>query len=201
MLSKSALAVRLSKLKGFLQPKLASEQYATDSETAADILWLAFMNGDVKDKVIADFGCGTGILGVGCLLLGAKKVRFVDSDASALETARSNLSSMDSEKYELIESPIARVGLKADVVIQNPPFGTKQRHADKEFVLKAFETAGVVYSVHKATAVEFVSKLALSNGFKATHVLRCNLPIKHQHEFHRRRIHRIEVACIRMAGL
>ena len=62
MLSKSTLAVRLSKLKGFLQPKLASEQYATDSETAADLLWLAFMNGDVKDKVIADFGCGTGIL-------------------------------------------------------------------------------------------------------------------------------------------
>ena len=200
MLSKSTLAVRLSKLKGFLQPKLASEQYATDSETAADLLWLAFMNGDVKNKVIADFGCGTGILGVGCLLLDAKKVYFIDNDPSALETAKANLSSLKG-KYELIESAIAGVGLKTDVVIQNPPFGTKRRHADKEFLLKAFETAGVVYSIHKASTVEFVSRLALSNGFQATHVLRRDLPLKRQHGFHRRRIHRIEVACIRMVRL
>ena len=201
MLSKSALAVRLSKLKGFLQPELASEQYATDSETAADVLWLAFMNGDVRGRVVADFGCGTGILGIGCLLLGARRVCFVDSDPAALEIAKSNLTGLDSGKYELMESAIADVELKADAVIQNPPFGTKRRHADKEFLLKAFETAGIVYSLHKASTIEFVKKLAESNGFQATHVLRYGMPIKRTQEFHRRRIHRIDVACLRLARL
>ena len=201
MLSKSALAIRLSKLKGFLQPDLVSEQYATDSETAASVLWLAFMNGDVKDKVIADFGCGTGILGIGCLLLGARKVCFVDNDPAALEIAKANLSGLNSGKYDLMESPISGVDLKADTIIQNPPFGTKRRHADREFLLKAFESADVVYSLHKASTIEFVRKLALSNGFQATHILRHSLPLKRQHEFHRRRIHRIEVACLRLARL
>jgi ribosomal protein L11 methylase PrmA len=28
---------------------------------------------DVKDKIVIDYGCGSGILGVAALLLGAKK--------------------------------------------------------------------------------------------------------------------------------
>ena len=36
---------------------------------------------------------------------------------------------------------LKKSGLKAkiDAVIMNPPFGTKQKHADTEFLLKAFE--------------------------------------------------------------
>ena len=141
MLTKSRLAIVLSKLKGFSAPELLSEQYPTDSETAADILWLAYMNSDVKDKVIADFGCGTGILGIGCLLLGAKKVYFVDNDSDALAAAAANINGLKirSDKYEIINSDVNEIKLKADVVVQNPPFGTKQKHADKQFLLKAFE--------------------------------------------------------------
>ena len=60
--SKSSLAVALSKLKGFEKPKVKKEQYMTDSEVAADILWNAFMDGYIDDKTIADLGSGTGIL-------------------------------------------------------------------------------------------------------------------------------------------
>lgn len=40
--------------------------------------------------VLADIGCGSGILGIGALLLGAEKVYGVDNDPLAVESARSN---------------------------------------------------------------------------------------------------------------
>jgi len=42
-----------------------------------------------RGMTVLDLGCGTGVLGIGALLLGAK-VYFVESDGSALEIARNN---------------------------------------------------------------------------------------------------------------
>ena len=96
-LSKSELAIVLSKLKGFKRPKVSVEQYSMDSEVGASVLWNAALLGDIKQKVSVDLGCGTGILGIGALLLGAKKVYFVDSDQEALEIAKENWRKVKSE--------------------------------------------------------------------------------------------------------
>ena len=48
MVSKSSLAIMLSKLDQVPAPKVKSEQYQTDSENAAEILWFAKM----KDIII-----------------------------------------------------------------------------------------------------------------------------------------------------
>ena len=85
MVSKSSLAIELSKLKVFNQANVSLEQYPTDSEIAATILWQAKMNNDIEDKIIADLGAGTGILGIGALLLGADYVYFVEKDEKAIE--------------------------------------------------------------------------------------------------------------------
>lgn len=201
MLTKSQLAIRLSKLKIFSSPELLSEQYSTDSEIAADILWNAYMKGDIEGKTIADLGCGTGILGIGCLLLGAKKVYMVDNDEKCLATASENLQGLQLKNYGIINSDISKIALKADVVVQNPPFGTKRRHADRAFLLKAFATADVVYSIHKEASTRFVDKLSRDNGFRVTNLLRYSMPLKHSHSFHKRRIHRIGVACFRLEKL
>ncbi len=44
--------------------------------------WLSTQ--DLKDKVVLDYGCGSGILGIGALLLGAKQVLAVDIDPQAV---------------------------------------------------------------------------------------------------------------------
>ena len=93
------------------------------------------------------------------------------------------------------------ISLKADVVVMNPPFGTKQKHADKQFLLKAFETAKVIYSIHKATSVDFITKLSADGGFVVTNISPYNLPLKKTHSFHKRKIHRIEVAVFRLQKL
>src|SRR3989344_7701569 len=94
--SKGALAVALSRLESFTEPKVRAEQYSTDSEIAAEVLWQLKMKGDIG-KVSVDLGCGTGILGIGLALLGKVRVYMVDSDGRALETARKNMEKVQSE--------------------------------------------------------------------------------------------------------
>src|SRR3989344_3796063 len=98
-ITKSGLAVVLSQLKKFEEPKVRQEQYFMDSEIAASVLWNAYLLKDIEGKTIADLGCGTGVLGVGALLMGARQVWLVDSDEKALETAKNNLSKVKSEGY------------------------------------------------------------------------------------------------------
>ena len=88
MITKSALAIQLSKLNVFTKAKVRLEQYPTDSEIAATMLWDAYMQGHIEDKILADLGSGTGILGIGAILLGAKHVYFVDADREVLDILR-----------------------------------------------------------------------------------------------------------------
>ena len=200
--SKSKLAVILSQLGGFNKPKLGREQYLMDSEIGAFVLWSAYLIGDIEGKVIADLGCGTGVLGIGTLLLGAKRVFFVDSDNESLETAKTNISKVKSEgfkigKVDIIHQDVGKLNIKVDVIFQNPPFGTKERHKDSFFLRKALEVAPVVYSFHKSETKAFLQKFSNARNAKITHSWNFRFPLKAIFEFHRRQIHRINVSCFR----
>lgn len=199
--TKSKLAILLSKLAVFENPKLVKEQYATDSETAAEALWFAYMQGDVQGKAVADLGCGTGLLGIGALLLGAKKAYFVDNDEEALSICKQNISAVVADlaaKSAVMNSEVHEFKREVDTVVQNPPFGTKQKHADKEFLLQAFKVAKVVYSMHKIETADFVKKLSSDNGFKVTNIFPLKLQLKATYEFHRSKIRRIDVGLFRI---
>ncbi|WP_130802647.1 50S ribosomal protein L11 methyltransferase [Acinetobacter ihumii] len=45
---------------------------------------------DLKDKIVIDYGCGSGILGVAALLLGARKVYATDIDPQAVLATKQN---------------------------------------------------------------------------------------------------------------
>src|SRR3989344_2046606 len=89
-ITKKSVAVELTKLATFENPKVKLEQYQTEAEIAAQVIWKAFLNGDIEGKSCIDLGCGTGILGIGALILGARKVTFVDIDLEALKKAEEN---------------------------------------------------------------------------------------------------------------
>jgi putative methylase len=196
--SRSGLAIVLSKLKGFSDPKIRSEQYMTDSEVASTILWDAYMKGDIEGKIIADLGSGTGILGIGAMILGAKKVYFVESESSAMEIAKSNLDMVESESSaEFMLIDVREFDKKVDVIVMNPPFGTKNEHSDKIFLEKAFETGDVIYSLHKSETKEFIERFSDKNNFKITQVMDFSYPLKATMEFHRKKIEKINVSCFR----
>jgi putative methylase len=203
MMQKNKLSILLSKLNTFEKPSLELEQYATPGSIAADIIWNAFMNKDIEHKIIADFACGPGVLGIACLALGAKKVYFVDLSKEALDTAKLNVEYAEKElgtKFdaEFLLSDIADINVKADTVIQNPPFGTKKEHADRTFLVKAFETADVVYSFHKTSTKLFVEAVAKDSRFGITNIYPYDFPIKHAHKFHTKPVVLIQTACWRL---
>jgi len=204
-ISKSGLAILLSRLSQFESPKPAIEQYATDSETAAEALWLAAMHSDIQEKSVADLGCGTGVLGIGALLLGAARVFFVDIDKDALKVLKENIQTAEklsgealTERAEIINSGISELTIRADTVLENPPFGVQKSHADRGFLEKAFETAPVVYSIHKAESDTFINKFSASHRFRITNHLEFELPIRRSMPHHSRRIHRFRAGLWRM---
>lgn len=196
--SKSQLAIRLSRLAVFENPKLLKEQYSTDSEAAAEAVWFAYMRGDIEGKSVADLGCGTGLLGIAALLLGAKKACFVDSDADALKICERNIADAGVENGVVVHSGVKDFPEDVDTVVQNPPFGTKERHADREFLTNAFRIADVVYSFHKAVTASFVRKAAADNGFIVTNILPLQLQLKRTYAFHKSRMKRVETGLFRM---
>lgn len=200
MVTKSELAIILSKLRVFETPKVSFEQYPTDSEVAADILWKAFMNYDIQNKVVADLGCGTGILGIGALLLGAKKVYFVDHDATIIPLLQQNLEAVKAsvDEYMISTVDVLQFTVSVDTVIENPPFGTKIKHADKLFLEQAFKLGKVIYSIHKLTSKGFLDAISKDHGFKITHVFELKLPIKATQKFHTRRLYPVDVGCWRL---
>jgi putative methylase len=156
------------------------------------------MKGDIEGKIIADLGSGTGILGIGAMILGAKKVYFVESESSAMEIAKSNLDMVESESSaEFMLIDVREFDKKVDVIVMNPPFGTKNEHSDKIFLEKAFETGDVIYSLHKSETKEFIERFSDKNNFKITQVMDFSYPLKATMEFHRKKIEKINVSCFR----
>ncbi|MBN2422344.1 methyltransferase [Candidatus Woesearchaeota archaeon] len=194
--SKKQLAVVLSKLKCFNLPSVKSEQYSTDPEIAAEVIWSAYLQGEIENKLIADLGCGTGILGIGCLLLNAKKVFFVDKEENAINILKENLVNSGIEnRFRILNKDISEFNKKVYLVIQNPPFGVKQKHADRVFLEKAFSVADVIYSFHKIESKRFIEAISKDSGFRIMNFFEFDFPLKQTMKFHKKKIQRIKVGC------
>jgi predicted RNA methylase len=48
------------------------EQYKTSAHLAASMLFTVHHRGELEGRVIADLGCGTGVLAIGAAVMGAR---------------------------------------------------------------------------------------------------------------------------------
>ncbi|MEQ5836051.1 50S ribosomal protein L11 methyltransferase [Marinobacter sp. NFXS9] len=90
----------------------------THPTTALCLEWLD--GKPLQDTQVIDYGCGSGILGLAALLLGAKHVIGVDTDPQALEASRDNArrNSIDDPRLDLY-LPDQEPDTQADVLLAN----------------------------------------------------------------------------------
>ncbi len=89
----------------------------THPTTALCLEWLA--SHDLTDKVVIDYGCGSGILAVAAVLLGAKHAHAIDIDPQAITATLAN-----AEKNQVSDKiscylPEQFIPLAADIVLAN----------------------------------------------------------------------------------
>lgn len=101
--------------KQFPNPKIILEQYATSPELASHVIQFALDRGDIgptscddgdggdssnnSNSLISvlDLGCGTGMLSIGCAIVGTKLIYCVDCDEEAIEIVKENVKEMELE--------------------------------------------------------------------------------------------------------
>eukprot|EP01128_Nolandella_sp_AFSM9_P006405 TRINITY_DN3287_c0_g1_i2.p1 TRINITY_DN3287_c0_g1~~TRINITY_DN3287_c0_g1_i2.p1 ORF type:complete len:324 (-),score=80.41 TRINITY_DN3287_c0_g1_i2:14-844(-) len=263
------------------------EQYATSPNMAAHFLHAVESKyGDISESVVLDLGCGTGVLSVGCLLLGCDRVVGIEYDKDALAIARENLENFDFEegwvKYfqgdvtslrwdadtntlilppadlseeeegseeeeseeeeaseeeekeegedeeededkgtaksqnasELLKEEnkegVNEVGEGAQngvigeypegiqIVVMNPPFGTKVRGIDMEFLEIACSIATTaVYSLHKTSTVQGIMRRAKKWNVTGEVVAEMRWQLPNTMKYHKRRVQDIAVSLLR----
>jgi len=203
--SRRELAVILSRAPLFPYPKRGFEQYVTDGETASELLWEAYMRGDISGRVVLDLGCGTGVLAIGSAILGADHVICLEVDEEALAEAY---------KWACTEGVLDRlshvvlfvpdVWMRAvDTIVMNPPFGVHRRGADLMFLRTALKLRPrAIYSIHMSDrgTREMVRRTAQDIGYTVQIFSTRNIMIPQLYESHRRRVYRVTVDLYRISA-
>ena len=89
----------------------------THATTALCLQWLDGL--DLQDKIVVDYGCGSGILAIAALLLGAKHAYCVDLDPQALLATKDNAARNGVANKMTVCFPDAMPSIQADVVVAN----------------------------------------------------------------------------------
>lgn len=89
----------------------------THPTTALCLTWLDGL--DLTGKTVVDFGCGSGILSLAALKLGAKEVIGIDIDPQALQASKANAERNNVADRLSLYLPKDQPALKADVVVAN----------------------------------------------------------------------------------
>lgn len=96
----------------------------THPTTALCLSWLAEQ--DLQGKTVVDFGCGSGILGIAALKLGAKRCIGIDIDRQALIATKDNaIRNNVADRFEVF-LPSEQPQLAADIVVANVLAGPLQ---------------------------------------------------------------------------
>ena len=123
------LAMMLSDLEPHPCNDVSLEQYSTDGDLAARLLFDIASFGDINDNsAVSDLGAGNGILGIAALKLGVQQVIFVETDIEACSTLEKNLIKHNALNSGLIVNEHISSGTflkKVDLIICNPPWGRK----------------------------------------------------------------------------
>ena len=193
------LEILLQKVPTFDNPVPNLEQYLTPANIVADIIFIAHQFGDIKDKVIFDLGCGTGIFAIGAKITGAKKVIGFDIDEKIIEKAKKYTFEHEIS-VEVLKKEVSEINEKCDTILMNPPFGAQKSNlnADRRFIEKGFEIGNVIYSLHLSKTIPFIEKMVSSLKGEINYSKNYSFQMKHTYNFHEKRIAEYKVSLLRI---
>ncbi len=194
-MKKRDLEIALERVPPFPDPDPSLEQYRTPAIIAADILFRAYSEGDVKGLKILDLGCGTGMFSYGAWLLSAGSVTGYDVSESALKAAEGFAASAGAD-ITYRKSDIMDVIEQADTVFMNPPFGCQRRNADRSFLDKAMGLSECVYSIHMAETLGFVREYAEKRGRRVAYDKTYKYEIPHTFSFHSKEKQTVDIVAV-----
>ncbi len=89
----------------------------THPTTALCLEWLDQTN--LKNKIVVDFGCGSGVLAIAAALLGAKKCYGIDNDPQAIIATDSNANINHVTDIVTAHLPEDTPAIEADIIVAN----------------------------------------------------------------------------------
>lgn len=192
----------LEKVPHFTKPNIKWEQYITPKQIAHKMFNIPSVN--FQDQKVIELGCGTGRLTIGSLLLGAKNVLGIDIDLSAILLLKKFAEDNNFlERISLINSAVEFLPFQkkrkreffADILIMNPPFGTKRSGIDVVFLRKAFTLAPTIISLHKSNihSRNIINKEANSFDFDTKIIEKLDYDLPPSYSWHIKNKHKVEV--------
>lgn len=194
----------LQQVDGFEEPKILLEQYPTSPHIAGCMLYTIHNTfDDIKNKLVADLGCGCGVLSIGAAVLDAGLCVGFDIDSDALDIFTRNVEEFELTNIDVIQSDVCSIGSsyekKFDTVIMNPPFGTKHNQGiDMHFLKTALSMArDAVYSLHKTSTRNHIQKKATDWKVKMEVIAELRYDLPASYKFHKKKSVDIQVDFIR----
>lgn len=179
-------------------PDLSLEQYPVSPEVGAELLFMAgFEHRDIIGRKVLDLGSGTGRLAIGAGLLGAKEIVGVDVDPISISLARQN-GRKSRVQVKWISGEINTVQGKFDTVVMNPPYGTRNEHADTKFLEQSFRVADIVYSIHKSSTRTYLREFIARHGRHVDEIRSTEMILPHLFDFHHKKWKSVSVDLYRI---
>ncbi len=193
-MNKKQLEVLLQQLKAPEFPKPSLEQYTIPAGLGAEIINLAYLHGDIRDRTVFDFGCGSGRLSMGAAILSAKQVVGIDIDKAVIKAAKANLLLHETILGNPLPVSFAVCDINdwsstCDTVIQNAPFGIQTLHADRLFLERALQCGKKVYSLHRGgleRTRQFLTNFIESCGGRVEQVKAFKFDLPYTFKFHKK---------------
>jgi len=178
---KSELKQLLSKVEDFENPRIKLEQYITPPALAADLVFTAYMQGDIENKDVVDLGSGTGILAIGASKVEGN-VTAVEKDEAALDNAEENAEKLEA-KVNFIQQDIRDFYGNFDTVVMNPPFSVHSE-IGLDFWELAIDISDNVYGISPRGSRDSIKSLVRSSNHRIVGVQEYSIGLPPSYGFH-----------------
>lgn len=128
----------------------------THATTSLCLEWLA--NHAPQNKTVIDYGCGSGILALAALILGAKKAWAVDHDPQALDATKANADKNNLSQNLEVCLPENLPKIKCDLLLANI-LSEPLRHLAPQFAKLALPNSQLILSGILATEAKPIIKI------------------------------------------